>query len=51
MKGVTAAVIASQGRFRSKRVICSDAAICMARWTASGFRSTPDVSDLALDIP
>src|SRR5579863_2092220 len=31
MNGVTAPVIASQGRFLSKRVICSEEAICIAR--------------------
>ena len=31
MKGVTAPVVASQGRRRSRRVSSSEAAICMAR--------------------
>src|SRR5207302_10912450 len=40
--GVTAPVIASQGRFLSNRVISSDEAICIARWTANGFLRPPD---------
>src|SRR5580698_12536 len=40
-KGVTAPVMASQGRLRSKRVSSSEAAICMARCTAMGFFNTP----------
>ena len=39
---LSAAVIASQGKLRSKRVISSDAAICMARCTAKGLRRPPD---------
>ena len=40
-KGVTAPVIASQGTFRSKRVNSSELAICIARCTASGLRTSP----------
>src|SRR6185312_10555958 len=40
-KGVTAPVIASHGRLRSKRVSSSEFAICMARWMASGLLTMP----------
>src|SRR5215472_3566143 len=39
--GVTAPVMASHGRFRSKRVISSEEAICIERCTASGLRNPP----------
>jgi len=41
MKGVTAAVMASQGRLRSKRVTSSEAAICNARCRAGMLGGPP----------